>query len=103
MIRKRSITNPGTLVSAFAGFLVMLFALSGASASPVIHTERHRYSVHHRVIHPVHHRFVRHRHRKKLAHKAGWVGAGVAAGHAAGPAGSGAVGVAHYRKDLKAG
>ena len=36
-------------------------------------------------------------------HKAGWAGAGIAAGRAAGPIGGASVGVAHYRKDIKAG
>ncbi|HEY2381753.1 MAG TPA: hypothetical protein VGK48_11300 [Terriglobia bacterium] len=51
------------------------------------------------------HRVVKHRHtrRKKLIKKGGWAGAGFAAGEAAGPAGSAAVGAAKYRKDLKAG
>src|SRR5215475_7165547 len=42
-----------------------------------------------------------HRHHK--LHQAGWAGAGFAAGQAAGPAGSAAVGATKYRKDLKAG
>jgi hypothetical protein len=50
---------------------------------------------------------IRHHHEKKSSHhrlhQAGWVGAGVAAGKAIGPAGSAAVGVTKYRKDLKAG
>ena len=51
------------------------------------------------------HRTVEHNHerRKKLIRKGGWAGAGFAAGRAAGPAGSAAVGVAKYRHDLKAG
>ena len=51
------------------------------------------------------HRPVKHNHerRKKLLRKGGWAGAGFAAGRAAGPAGSAAVGVAKYRHDLKAG
>jgi hypothetical protein len=51
------------------------------------------------------HQVVKHRHpqRKKLAREGGWAGAGFAAGRAAGPAGSAAVGVTKYRKDLKAG
>src|ERR1051326_2828154 len=51
------------------------------------------------------HRAIKHRHpqRKKLLKKGGWAGAGFAAGHVAGPAGSAAVGAAKYRKDLKAG
>jgi len=54
---------------------------------------------------PVHRRLVKHRpsRTKKLARASGWAGAGLAAGRAAGPAGSAAVGVAKYRKDLKAG
>ena len=53
----------------------------------------------------VHHRVVRHPHarRNKLIKKGGWAGAGFAAGQAAGPVGSAAVGAAKYRKDLKAG
>src|SRR5215831_14406411 len=43
------------------------------------------------------------RHSKKLLHEGGWAGAGLAAGSVAGPGGSAAVGVARYRKDLKAG
>ena len=52
-----------------------------------------------------HHRFVKHRpaRTKKLAKAGGWAGAGLAAGRAAGPVGSAAVGVAKHRKDLKAG
>jgi hypothetical protein len=50
--------------------------------------------------HPVKHD---HERRKKLLRKGGWAGAGFAAGRAAGPAGSAAVGVAKYRHDLKAG
>jgi len=44
-----------------------------------------------------------HHHRHHIARKAGWAGAGFAAGKAVGPAGSAAVGVAKYRRDLKAG
>ena len=44
-----------------------------------------------------------HHHRQKILHKAGWAGAGFAAGRAIGPPGSAAVGVTKYRKDLKAG
>src|SRR5262245_36483152 len=39
--------------------------------------------------------------RHKVIHAAGWAGAGYAAGQAAGPIGSAAVGAAKYRKDLK--
>src|SRR5436190_24265339 len=49
---------------------------------------------------------VRHRAKKQphhKLHKAGWAGAGLAAGQAVGPAGSAAVGATKYRKDLKAG
>ena len=46
----------------------------------------------------------RHRHHHhKLVREGGWAGAGFAAGRAIGPAGSAAVGVTKYRKDLKAG
>ena len=41
--------------------------------------------------------------RKKIVRQGGWAAAGLAAGHAAGPAGSAAVGAAKYRHDLKAG
>ena len=44
-----------------------------------------------------------HQHRKKILKAGGWAGAGLAAGHAVGPAGSAAVGAAKYRRDLKAG
>src|SRR5215467_7636733 len=51
------------------------------------------------------HQVVKHRHkrRKKLLRQGGWAGAGFAAGRAAGPVGSAAVGATRYRKDLKAG
>ena len=42
-------------------------------------------------------------HHHALAKKAGWAGAGLAAGEIAGPAGSAGVGAAKYRNDLKAG
>src|SRR5262245_32880080 len=46
----------------------------------------------------------RHRHHHhKLVREGGWAGASFAAGRAIGPAGSAAVGVTKYRKDLKAG
>ena len=41
--------------------------------------------------------------RKKVLRQGGWAAAGIAAGHAAGPAGSAAVGAAKYRHDLEAG
>jgi hypothetical protein len=44
-----------------------------------------------------------HQRRKKIVHQGSWAAAGIAAGHAAGPAGSAAVGAAKYRHDLKAG
>jgi len=50
-----------------------------------------------------HRHIARHKSHKALVHKAGWAGAGVAAGQIAGPAGGAAVGATHYRKDLKAG
>jgi len=43
-----------------------------------------------------------HQHHK-VAREGAWAGAGFAAGRAVGPAGSAAVGVTKYRKDLKAG
>src|SRR5438105_7864072 len=56
-----------------------------------------------RPISSIHHRLIKHRRREKIAHAAGWAGAGAAAGHFAGPAGSAAVGATKYRKDLAAG
>jgi hypothetical protein len=44
-----------------------------------------------------------HQEHHKIAKKGAWAGAGFAAGRAAGPVGSATVGVAKYRKDLKAG
>src|SRR5881394_3472494 len=41
--------------------------------------------------------------RRHKLHKAGWAGAGLAAGRTLGPVGSATVGAAKYRKDLKAG
>ncbi len=74
---------------------VILLPLIGASistASPTSQTQVHRRVVEHRPSHT-----------KKLARAGGWAGAGLAAGRAAGPVGSAAVGAAKYRKDLKAG
>jgi hypothetical protein len=51
--------------------------------------------------HP-HHTVKNDKHKHSIRHKAGWMGAGLAAGHFAGPAGSAGVGVAKYRRDLKA-
>lgn len=83
-----------TKFRALAGVVlaVHLLGVSVSTASPRAATHAH-------------HRFVRHRpsRTKKLARAGGWAGAGMAAGHFAGPAGSAAVGVAKYRKDLKAG
>ena len=45
----------------------------------------------------------KHQRRKKIVRQGSWAAAGIAAGHAAGPAGSATVGVAKYRHDLKAG
>src|SRR5215470_1880371 len=42
-------------------------------------------------------------HHHRILHKGAWAGAGFAAGRTIGPAGSAAVGVTKYRKDLKAG
>lgn len=71
---------------------VHLLAVSISTASPTVQTHGHR-------------RLVKHRssRTKKLAKAGGWAGAGLAAGRAAGPIGSAAVGAAKYRKDLKAG
>ena len=62
------------------------------TASPRAETQAHRRAIRHRPSRT-----------KKLVRAGGWAGAGLAAGRAAGPAGSAAVGVAKYRKDLKAG
>jgi hypothetical protein len=71
---------------------VNLLVVSVSTAAPRAQTQAHR-------------RFVKHRpsRTKKLAKAGGWAGAGLAAGRAAGPAGSAVVGAAKYRKDLKAG
>src|SRR5207244_7817835 len=45
----------------------------------------------------------KHHSRHKVIHRAGWAGAGFAAGHFVGPPGSAAVGATRYRRDLKAG
>jgi hypothetical protein len=75
----------------------MLLTTLGASNAlgsvrPQPHTQ-HRVSKHR----PRHHTSK----RRKIAHAAGWAGAGAAASHLAGPAGSAAVGAAKYRHDLK--
>jgi hypothetical protein len=71
---------------------VHLLAAPISIASPTVKTETHRRTVKN---HPSR--------TKKLAKAGGWTGAGLAAGQAAGPVGSAAVGAAKYRKDLKAG
>jgi hypothetical protein len=81
-----------------SAILFLLFVLGGTGWTAAQTNEVHENP-------PAHHRVVRRHHKKKesLKHKAGWAGAGVAAGHVAGPVGSAAVGSAHYRKDLAAG
>ena len=78
----------------FAGLIlaVQLLGVSVSTASQRAETHAHR-------------RIVKHRpsRTKKFARAGGWAGAGLAAGRAAGPAGSAAVGVVKHRKDLKAG
>jgi hypothetical protein len=70
--------------------LLILLMLGAPSVRATTHPPPHRHtSAHH--------------HRHHLAHRVGWAGAGIAAGHFAGPAGSAAVGGAKYRHDLKAG
>ena len=71
---------------------VHLLGVSVSTASPTAHTQTHRRLVEHRPSRT-----------KKMAKAGGWAGAGLAAGRAAGPVGSAAVGAAKYRKDLKAG
>jgi hypothetical protein len=70
--------------------IVHLVAVSISTASPMAQAHR---------------RLGKHRSSRttKLAKAGGWAGAGLAAGRAAGPVGSAAVGAAKYRKDLKAG
>jgi hypothetical protein len=70
---------------AYLLLLMLLGCTNIANAAPAITHHDEKKSSHHKL------------------HQAGWVGAGVAAGKAIGPAGSAAVGVTKYRKDLKAG
>src|SRR5207237_7303915 len=70
-------------------FLIVLTLASGGATFAATSSQRHEVKHHH--------------HQKKVFHKAGWAGAGIAAGRLAGPAGSAAVGAAKYRRDLKAG
>lgn len=80
------------LMLASVVLAVQLLGAPISTASPMARTQAHR-------------RLVKHRpsRTKKLARSGGWAGAGLAAGRAAGPVGSAAVGAAKYRKDLKAG
>ena len=84
------VTNFRTL----AGVIVAVYLLGVpiSIASPRAETHVHRGPINHRPSRT-----------KKLARAGGWAGAGLAAGRAAGPAGSAAVGVVKDRKDLKAG
>ncbi len=84
------VTNFRTLAGVVLA--VHLLGMPISTASPRAETHAHR-------------RLIKHRpsRTKKVARAGGWAGAGLAAGRAAGPAGSAAVGVAKYRKDLKAG
>jgi len=66
--------------------LSLVFAGSSVTAAERVHRGRHE-----------HHHQLRH----TLVHKGGWAGAGLAAGHFAGPAGSASVGAVKYRRDLK--
>ncbi len=86
------VTNFRTLAGVVLAVHLLGVSISISTASPRAGGHAHR-------------RLVKHRpsRTKKLARAGGWAGAGFAAGRAAGPAGSAAVGVAKYRKDLKAG
>jgi len=78
----------GAKSARVADFLLIVFLMSAPLSATA--------SIHHRIA-------KHHYHRKKILREGGWAGAGIAAGHAVGPVGSGAVGVAKYRHDLKAG
>jgi len=78
---------------ATAGCLLAVFMLSAPLSVDAASKADH-------AVTRLHHH---HHHRKKLLKQGGWAGAGFAAGQAAGPAGSAAVGAAKYRRDLKAG
>jgi hypothetical protein len=80
-----------------AGFMLAAHMLGVSFSTPAQTPQTHHPAAGHRVVKE------RHPRRKKLLKQGGWAGAGLAAGHAAGPAGSAAVGAAKYRKDLKAG
>ena len=78
------------LGAAFVVLLTVMLAFVGLTTAAV--RSARRTAIQHR-----------HHHHKKILHEGGWAGAGFAAGRAVGPAGSAAVGVTKYRKDLKAG
>ena len=78
------------LGAAFVVLLTVMLAFVGLTTADV--RSARRTAIQHR-----------HHHHKKILHEGGWAGAGFAAGRAVGPAGSAAVGVTKYRKDLKAG
>jgi hypothetical protein len=78
---------------ATASCLLAVFVLSAPLSAPAASKQSHVATKHR------HH----HHRRKKILKEGGWAGAGLAAGHAVGPAGSAAVGAAKYRRDLKAG
>ena len=80
--------NTKQIVFAWLAYLLLLTLLGCtniANAAPVITHQHGEKTSHHKL------------------HQAGWAGAGFAAGKAIGPAGSAAVGVTKYRKDLEAG
>ncbi len=83
---------PRLLTVAGVVLALQLLGLPISTASPIAQTQAHRGLAKHRPSRT-----------KKLAKEGGWAGAGLAAGRAAGPAGSAAVGAVKYRKDLKAG
>jgi len=75
---------------AFVLLITMMLVFAGLTSAAVRSTRRGAVRHH------------RHQHHK-VAREGAWAGAGFGAGRAVGPAGSAAVGVTKYRKDLKAG
>jgi hypothetical protein len=78
------------LGAAFILLITMVLVFAGFSSAAVRSTRRST------INHERHH-------HHKVVREGAWAGAGFAAGRAVGPAGSAAVGVTKYRKDLKAG